>query len=171
VGAQLHPPRRPSGEEFLPESLLLRRQRERIDDVAAPLRTEQAVRDHVEELNRQIRRPVWCLPDRRSSFVRPSPTMWSLDGEPDSRARPLSRVLRPPLTSVIGSSGTTGGRAERRRCDQNAEWRDVEKGLGNRTRATAPRRDLTAVADVEKPAAMALSSRDVEWIATRGLWW
>ena len=45
-----------SGEEFLPESLLLRRQRERIDDTVAPLRTEQAVRDHVEDLNRQIRR-------------------------------------------------------------------------------------------------------------------
>ena len=45
-----------SGEELLPESLLLRRQRERIDDTVAPLRTEQAVRDHVEDLNRQIRR-------------------------------------------------------------------------------------------------------------------
>ena len=45
-----------SGEEFLPESLLLRRQSERIDDTVAPLRTEQAVRDHVEDLNRQIRR-------------------------------------------------------------------------------------------------------------------
>ena len=45
-----------SGEEFLPEPLLLRRQSERIDDTVAPLRTEQAVRDHVEELNRQIRR-------------------------------------------------------------------------------------------------------------------
>jgi len=45
-----------SGEEFLPESLLLRRQRERIDDAVANLRTEQAVRDHVEDLNRQIKR-------------------------------------------------------------------------------------------------------------------
>ena len=45
-----------TGEEFLPESLLLRRQSERIDDAVAPLLTEQAVRDHVEELNRQIRR-------------------------------------------------------------------------------------------------------------------
>jgi hypothetical protein len=45
-----------SGEEFLPETLLLRRQSERIDDAVAPLRTEQAVRDHVAELNRQIRR-------------------------------------------------------------------------------------------------------------------
>jgi Domain of unknown function (DUF1992) len=45
-----------SGEEFLPESLLLRRQRERIDDAVAHLRTEQAVRDHVEDLNRQIKR-------------------------------------------------------------------------------------------------------------------
>jgi hypothetical protein len=45
-----------AGAEFLPESLLLRRQGERIDDTVAPLRTEQAVREHVEELNRQIRR-------------------------------------------------------------------------------------------------------------------
>jgi DnaJ-like protein len=45
-----------SGEEFLPESLLLRRQRERIDDAVAHLRTEQAVRKHVEDLNRQIKR-------------------------------------------------------------------------------------------------------------------
>jgi hypothetical protein len=45
-----------SGEEFLPESLLLRRQCERIDDAVAQLRTEQAVRDHVVDLNRQIRR-------------------------------------------------------------------------------------------------------------------
>lgn len=45
-----------SGEEFLPESLLLRRQRERIDETVAPLRTERAVREHVEELNRQIKR-------------------------------------------------------------------------------------------------------------------
>lgn len=45
-----------TGEELLPESLLLRRQRERIDDAVANLRTEQAVRDHVNELNRQIRR-------------------------------------------------------------------------------------------------------------------
>jgi hypothetical protein len=45
-----------SGEEFLPEPLLLRRQCERIDDTVAPLRTEQAVRDHVEDINRQIRR-------------------------------------------------------------------------------------------------------------------
>jgi hypothetical protein len=45
-----------SGDEFLPESLLLSRQRERIDDTVAELRTEQAVRDHVDALNRQIRR-------------------------------------------------------------------------------------------------------------------
>lgn len=45
-----------SGEEFLPESLLLRRQCEQIGDTVARLRTEQAVREHVEELNRQIRR-------------------------------------------------------------------------------------------------------------------
>jgi DnaJ-like protein len=45
-----------SGEDFLPESLLLRRQLERLDDTVAQLRTEQAVRDHVEDLNRQIRR-------------------------------------------------------------------------------------------------------------------
>lgn len=45
-----------SGDELLPELLLLRRQRERIDDAVAELRTEQAVRDHVDELNRQIRR-------------------------------------------------------------------------------------------------------------------
>jgi hypothetical protein len=45
-----------SGDELLPELLLLRKQRERIDDAVAELRTEQAVRDHVDELNRQIRR-------------------------------------------------------------------------------------------------------------------
>lgn len=45
-----------SGEDFLPESLLLRRQLERLDDTVAHLRTEQAVRDHVADLNRQIRR-------------------------------------------------------------------------------------------------------------------
>lgn len=45
-----------SGEEFLPEPLLLRKQRERIDDTVAELRSEQAVREQVAELNRQIRR-------------------------------------------------------------------------------------------------------------------
>ncbi len=45
-----------SGDEFLPESLLLRRQREHVDEAVARLRTEQAVRDHVDELNRQIKR-------------------------------------------------------------------------------------------------------------------
>jgi hypothetical protein len=45
-----------SGAEFLPESLLLRRQCEHVDEAVAPLRTEQAVRDHVDELNRQIKR-------------------------------------------------------------------------------------------------------------------
>jgi hypothetical protein len=43
-------------EDLLPESLLLRRQLERLDESVADLRTEQAVRDHVEELNRQVRR-------------------------------------------------------------------------------------------------------------------
>ena len=45
-----------SGEEFLPEPLLLRKQREKIDDTVADLRSEQAVREQVTELNRQIRR-------------------------------------------------------------------------------------------------------------------
>ncbi len=45
-----------SGEEFLPEPLLLRKQRERIDDTVADLRSEEAVREQVTELNRQIRR-------------------------------------------------------------------------------------------------------------------
>ena len=43
-----------TGEDLLPETLLLRRELERLDDTVAGLRSEQAVRDHVRELNRQI---------------------------------------------------------------------------------------------------------------------
>jgi hypothetical protein len=45
-----------STEALLPEALLLRKQLERLDETVAGLPTEQAVREHVEELNRQIRR-------------------------------------------------------------------------------------------------------------------
>jgi hypothetical protein len=41
---------------LLPESLLLRKQLEQLDEAVGGLPTEQAVREHVEELNRQIRR-------------------------------------------------------------------------------------------------------------------
>ncbi|HEY0573762.1 MAG TPA: DUF1992 domain-containing protein [Pseudonocardia sp.] len=45
-----------STEELLPESLQLRKQIERVDEAVAGLPSERAVRDHVHELNRQIRR-------------------------------------------------------------------------------------------------------------------
>jgi hypothetical protein len=45
-----------SSEALLPESLLLRKELQRLDETVAGLPTEQAVREHVEELNRQIRR-------------------------------------------------------------------------------------------------------------------
>jgi hypothetical protein len=45
-----------STEALLPESLLLRKELQRLDETVAGLPTEQAVREHVEELNRQIRR-------------------------------------------------------------------------------------------------------------------
>jgi hypothetical protein len=45
-----------STEALLPEALLLRKQLEKLDETVAGLPTEQAVREHVHELNRQIRR-------------------------------------------------------------------------------------------------------------------
>jgi len=85
-----------SGDEFLPESLLLRRQGEQIDDAVAGLRTERAVREHVEELNRQIARarvassgpPVVLTPVVADDVVarwracRPSPTTAAPPAEP-----------------------------------------------------------------------------------------
>jgi Domain of unknown function (DUF1992) len=97
-----------SGDEFLPESLLLRRQRERIDDAVAALRTEQAVRDHVDELNRQIRRArivssgpplVLRLADADEVVARwrarqPSPTTGQPPPEQPPRRRPWWRRSR-----------------------------------------------------------------------------
>jgi hypothetical protein len=45
-----------STEALLPEALLLRKQLDRLAETVAGLRTEQAVRDHVRELNLQIKR-------------------------------------------------------------------------------------------------------------------
>jgi hypothetical protein len=45
-----------STEDLLPESLQLRKQVERLDETVAGLPSARAVRDHVVELNRQIRR-------------------------------------------------------------------------------------------------------------------
>jgi hypothetical protein len=45
-----------SSEALLPEGLLLRKQLDRLAETVAGLPTEQAVREHVGELNRQIRR-------------------------------------------------------------------------------------------------------------------
>jgi hypothetical protein len=97
-----------SGDEFLPESLLLRRQRERIDDAVAALRTEQAVRDHVDGLNRQIRRArivssgppvVLRLADTDEVVARwrsrqPSPTTGQPPPEQPPRRRPWWRRSR-----------------------------------------------------------------------------
>ena len=46
-----------SAEALLPETLQLRKQLERLDETVARLPSERAVREHVDELNRQIRRP------------------------------------------------------------------------------------------------------------------
>jgi hypothetical protein len=101
-----------SGEDFLPEALLLRRQLERLDDAVAHLRIEQAVRDHVEDLNRQIRRarlvssgpPVILRQAVADDVVarwrarQPSPTTARTPPEPASpaRRRPWWRRLRRP---------------------------------------------------------------------------
>jgi hypothetical protein len=139
-------------------------------------------------------RKLAAMAPSRARVLRPQADLpASTVGRP-RRADRLRRAAQPRAETTGDLHdrvpGPTGGRVERRRCGQNAEWRDARRnGLGNRTRATAPRRDPTAVADVEKPAAATASSfgtpsplsvihpapagRRSTWerITGRGPWW
>ena len=57
-------------DALLPPGLLLRREIERLPATVAPLRSEQAVRDHVEDLNHRIRRWIQ-IPVGPQVVVRP----------------------------------------------------------------------------------------------------
>jgi hypothetical protein len=71
---------------MLPPSLALRREVERLPETLAPMRSEKAVREHVEDLNHRIRRWIQ-IP------VGPQVPLWPVDVEQAVRGW---RARRPP---------------------------------------------------------------------------
>jgi hypothetical protein len=97
-----------STEALLPESILLRKQLDNLGETVAALPTEQAVREHVEELNSQIRR-ARIMPAGPPVMLRLARTDDVLVRWRESRPEP-SHLAPPRPDPVAPAAGTRGWR-------------------------------------------------------------
>ena len=81
-------------EALLPPGLLLKREVERLPGTVLALRSEQAVRDHVEDLNRRIRRWIQ-IPVGPQVVLRPVDADEVVEFWQEVRRRPAPAAERP----------------------------------------------------------------------------
>ena len=92
-------------EALLPESLQLRKQLERLGETVAELPSERAVREHVDELNRQI---------RRARVVPSGPPVVLPLADPDGAVVRWRAARRRPVTAAAGAPRPVAGGPARR---------------------------------------------------------